>query len=121
MKRVISGLTAALFVAAMAAPIAAAPEAETVKGEVVDVQCHAKKAENTGEAHENCAESCAKKGAKMGILAADGVYTITGDYTADKNKKLIEFVAKKVEATGEVSEVDGQKTINVASMKLASN
>jgi hypothetical protein len=55
----------------------------------------------------------------MGILAADGVYTIAGDYTADKNAKLIEFVAKKVEATGEVAEVDGQKTITVTSMKLA--
>jgi hypothetical protein len=118
MKRVISGLTAALFVAAMAAPILAAGDVKTVTGEVVDVQCQAKKAENTGEAHANCAESCAKKGAKMGILAADGVYTITGDYTADKNKKLIEFVAKNVEAMGEVSEADGQKTINVSSMKL---
>lgn len=117
MKRVVSALTGVLFVAAMVAPLVA--DVKTVKGEVVDVQCHAKKAENHGADHEGCAKSCAQKGFKMGILAGDGVYTITGDFTADKNKKLLEFVAKNVEATGEVTEKDGQKTINVASMKAS--
>jgi hypothetical protein len=95
-------------------------DSKTVTGEVVDVQCQMKKgAGGVGEAHAGCATSCAKKGAALGILAADGVYAITGDYTAENNKKLIEFVAKKVSATGEVSEADGKKTINVASMALA--
>lgn len=116
MKRVFSALTGVLFVAAMAAPLFA--DVKTVKGEIVDVQCQAKKAENHGADHEACAKRCAEKGAKMGILADDGVYTITGDYADNSNKKLIEFVAKKVEATGEVTEQDGQKTIKVASMKL---
>ncbi|HEX2340489.1 MAG TPA: hypothetical protein VHI98_08410 [Vicinamibacterales bacterium] len=117
MKRVVSALTGVLFVAAMVAPLVA--DVKTVTGEVVDVQCQAKKAENHGADHEGCAKKCAEKGAKMGILTDDGVYTITGDYAADNNKKLIEFVAKKVEATGEVTEKDGQKTIKVASMKAA--
>jgi hypothetical protein len=117
MKRVVSALTGALFVAAMVAPLVA--DVKTVKGEVVDVQCQAKKAENHGADHEGCAKKCAEKGAKMGILTDDGVYTITGDYAAENNKKLMEFVAKKVEATGEVTEKDGQKTIKVASMKAA--
>ena len=117
MKRVVSALTGALFVAAMAAPLVA--DSKTIKGEVVDVQCQAKKAENHGADHEGCAKKCAEKGAKMGILTDDGVYTITGDYAADNNKKLLEFVAKKVEATGEGTEKDGQKTIKVASMKVA--
>ncbi|MGH9315436.1 MAG: hypothetical protein ACRD1S_19825 [Vicinamibacterales bacterium] len=116
MKRVISALTGALFVAAMCAALVA--DEKTVKGEVVDVQCQAKKAENHGADHESCAMRCAQKGAKMGILTDDGVYAITGDYAADNNKKLIEFVAKNVEATGEVTEKDGQKTIKVTSMKL---
>jgi hypothetical protein len=115
MKRVFSALTAALFVITAATPLLA--DTKTIRGEVVDVQCHAKKAENAGEAHESCAMSCAKRGAKMGILTDDGVYTITGDYTADKNKKLLEFVAKTVVATGEISETDGQKTIDVASIE----
>jgi hypothetical protein len=92
---------------------------KTVKGELVDVHCMMKDANNKGAEHEDCALSCAKRGGAMGIMAADGVYTITGDYTADKNAKLIEFVSKNVEATGEVAEADDKKTINVASMKLA--
>lgn len=118
MKRVCAVLTVALVALAAAAPIFA--ETKTVKGEVVDVQCHAKKAENVGSDHESCAMSCAKRGAKMGILTADGVYVITGDYTGDKNKKLLDFVAKTVTAKGDVAEVDGQKTINVSSMKIES-
>ena len=45
----------------------------------------------------------------MGIITADGVYTIAGDYAADNNAKLIEFVSKKVEATGDVTEKDGEE------------
>jgi hypothetical protein len=117
MKRVVSALTGVLLLAAMVAPLVA--DSKTITGEVVDVQCQAKKAENHGADHEGCAKKCAEKGAKMGILTDDGVYTITGDYAADNNKKLLEFVAKKVEATGEVTDKDGQKTIKVASMKAA--
>ena len=76
-----------------------------------------KKAENKGTDHADCALSCAKRGAAMGILTADGVYTITGDYSAEKNKKLIDFVAKNVEATGEIAETDGHKSIDVKSLK----
>ena len=82
--------------------------------------CHTKKAENVGASHADCALSCAKRGAAMGIMTSDGVYTITGDYTNDKNAKLLDFVAKNVEATGEVTEKDGVKTINVTSLKAGS-
>jgi hypothetical protein len=116
MKRVMFAVVGVLFVAVMAAPLLA--EVKTVKGEIVDVQCQAKKAENHGAEHEGCAKKCAQRGAKMGILTSDAVYTITGDFAADNNKKLLEFVAKNVEATGEVTEKDGQKTINVTAMKL---
>ena len=55
----------------------------------------------------------------MGILTADGVYTITGDYTLENNKKLLEFVAKQVEASGQVSEKDGKKLIDVSTLAAA--
>ncbi|HSL20813.1 MAG TPA: hypothetical protein VK886_04705 [Vicinamibacterales bacterium] len=113
------GITAVVcgtaFMVALASPLLA--DTKTVKGEVVDVQCQAKKAENTGADHENCALSCAKRGAKMGILTADGVYVIAGDYTANKNEKLLPYVAKMVSATGEIAEQEGQKTITVAKME----
>ena len=117
MRNVISMMAAAAFVAALAAPAFAADM--TIKGEVVDVACSVdKKDEGKGAGHAGCALSCAKSGQPVGILTADAVYTITGDYAANKNAKLLDFVAKNVIVTGEVSEKDGQKSINVKSIKL---
>jgi hypothetical protein len=93
---------------------------KTVTGEVVDVACHLKKGDGGhGGSHKGCADACAKKGAAMGIMASDAVYEIQGDYAANNNAKLLEFVATKVEATGEVTEKDGKKFIKVTSMKAA--
>jgi hypothetical protein len=110
-------------VAAAAALLASASlvaESTTVKGEVVEIACHTKKgAGGHGEGHKGCATACAKKGNAMGIMASDTVYEIAGDYAANNNAKLLEFVASEVEATGEVSEKDGKKVITVSSMKAA--
>ena len=77
MRKALASLAALAIVAGLAASLRA--ESKTVTGEVIDVQCQMKKAENVGEGHSDCALSCAKKGAVMGILTADGVYTIAGD------------------------------------------
>lgn len=117
MRKILAIAAAAALVAASASLFA---ESKTVKGEVVEVACHTKKgAGGHGDAHKGCATACAKKGNAMGILASDAVYEIAGDYTADNNAKLLEFVAAQVEATGEVSEKDGKKIITVSSIKAA--
>jgi hypothetical protein len=112
-----------LAVAAAVAFVASASlfaETKTVKGEVVDIACQMKKAPGgQGDAHKGCATACAKKGAAMGILASDGVYEIAGDYAANNNAKLVEYVAAQVEATGDVTEKDGKKIMTVTSMKPA--
>ena len=54
------------------------------------------------------------------MTAAGDVYTITGSYAADKNAKLIDHFAHMVEVTGEVSEKDGKKMIDVSALKMAS-
>ena len=95
----------------------AAPQ--TIKGELVDVRCALQDADNRGADHVDCALSCAKRGATMGILADDGVYTIAGEYARDNNKRLLEFVARPVEATGEVTEKDGTKVITVTAIAKA--
>lgn len=121
MRHVISMVAGAAFVAALAMPAFAADM--TVKGEVVDIACATDKERKDGgkgEAHAACALACAKKGMPVGILTADAIYTVTGDYAANKNAKLLDFVAKKVIVTGEVTEKDGVKSINVKSIKLAS-
>ena len=118
MRNWISVIAGAAFVCAVALPSFAADV--TIKGEVVDVACSvSKKDAGQGAAHASCAMSCAKSGQPVGILTADAVYTVTGDYAANKNAKLLDFVAKNVIVTGEVSEKDGQKIINVKSIKLA--
>ncbi len=115
MRRVLTVIAGTAFVAALATPVFA--ETKSIKGEVIDVQCHAKKAENTGADHEDCALSCAKRGAKMGVLTGDGIYVLAGDYTAEQNKKLLPYVAKNVTVTGEVAEQDGQKTITATKIE----
>jgi hypothetical protein len=118
MRNLVSMFAAAAFVVSMVMPMHAADM--TIKGEVVDVACSMdKKDAGKGAGHASCALSCAKSGQPVGILTADAVYTVTGDYAANKNAKLLDFVAKNVIVTGEVTEKDGQKVINVKSIKLA--
>ena len=118
MRKMISMVAGAVFLATLTMPALASDM--TVKGEVVDVACStSKKDAGKGEAHASCAMVCAKKGQPVGILTADAIYTVTGDYAANSNAKLLDFVAKNVVVTGEVTEKDGQKMINVKSIKLA--
>ena len=118
MRNVISMVAGAAFVAALAMPVFAAEM--TVKGEVVDIACSKSKGDGgKGAGHASCAMACAKKGQPVGILTADAVYTVAGDYAANNNAKLLDFVAKNVVAVGEVTEKDGVKTINIKSIKLA--
>lgn len=96
-----------------------AADITTVQGEVVDLACSISKGEaGRGEAHGACAMVCAKRGDQMALLTADDVYVIEGDYTAHNNAKLLDFVARQVEAKGTVSEKDGRKTINIAAMMV---
>jgi len=118
MRNLISMVAGAAFVAALAMPALAADM--TVKGEVVDIACATSKKEaGKGAGHATCAMVCAKKGQPVGIMTADAIYTVTGDYAANTNSKLLDFVAKNVIVTGAVTEKDGVKSINVKSIKLA--
>ena len=117
MRNLISMVAGAAVVAALAMPAFAADM--TVKGEVVDIACATdKKDAGKGASHASCAMSCAKSGQPVGILTADAIYTVTGDYTANKNAKLLDFVARKVEAKGTISERDGRKFLNIAAMMV---
>ncbi len=117
MRKMFALVAGTAFAVAMLTPVFAQT---TVKGEVVDVACAVKKAPGgKGADHAGCAMACAKKGLPAGIMTADAIFTITGDYAANNNAKLLDFVAKNVEVTGEVTEKDGQKMINVKSIKLA--
>ncbi len=119
MRNVISLVAGAAFVAALAMPAFAADM--TIKGDVVDVACATdQKLAGKFEDVFACSIAVAKKGGPLGVKTADALYTITGDYSANRNAKLLDFLPRKVIATGEVTEKDGVKTINVKSIKLAS-
>lgn len=126
MRRMLAGLTAATFVVALAAPAFA--KEETVKGQIVDQTCYLKdKAANAGKDHKmagdekDCAVACAKKGAPMALLTAEGkVYQITGDLAANMNEKIIPHVAHTVELTGDVTTKDGKNTIAASNLKMIS-
>ncbi len=116
MKRFFSSLTAAAFVVTAVLPALAA---ETVTGELVEVACYMKMVENgTGEGHAACALKCAGDGAALGILTAFGVYTITGEMVENNNAKLLDYIAKNVEATGEVLDDHGELYIEVTSVEV---
>jgi hypothetical protein len=105
----------ALLIAAQAASAGTA----TLTGEVIDLQCEMKDPGNRGSSHADCALSCAKRGARLGLLTDDAVYTITGEYTRENNRRLIEFVARTVRASGEVTERDGQKLLDLNAIEIA--
>jgi hypothetical protein len=116
MRRIVALIGAVALVSSFG--LSALAQEKSVSGEVIEIACHAKDAKRVGEAHKNCATSCAKKGAAMGILASDGVYAITGDYTANNNAKLLEFIGSAVDAKGDVTEKDGKKMIAVKAMAV---
>lgn len=99
---------------------ASSPGDMTVKGEIVDLPCYEGKNGARGESHKTCALSCAKRGNQLAIVDDQNtVYVITGDYAANKNEKLVPFVAEMVEATGAVTEKDGKKFLAVSAIKKA--
>lgn len=55
----------------------------------------------------------------MAIQTSDGLFFVEGEYAANNNAKLLDFVAKTVEAKGTVTHRDGKTMINVAAMMVA--
>ncbi len=85
----------------------------TVKGELIDTACG--KDGKTGAELEKCARSCAGRGPVAVYTADGGVYVVTGGYSENKNAKLMDFMGKTVEVTGEVTkDKDGKTSIDAA-------
>jgi hypothetical protein len=118
MRKFVAGMSVAAFVVALGVPAFA--KSETVKGELVDQACYMKDhAKNVGEAHKECAVTCARKGQAVALLTEDGkLYTVTGDLAADKNAKMVAHMTHTVEITGDVSEKDGKMMIAADTLKM---
>ncbi|MGE3841875.1 MAG: hypothetical protein AB7I50_09835 [Vicinamibacterales bacterium] len=106
-----------VVVAAMGASLMARADT-TVSGEVIDLNCHLRKTTASPVSEDLCGVENAKRGQPLAILAGDGtLYIIKGDWTKNKNEKLIEWVQKRVDATGEVTDVNGKKMLKLADLK----
>jgi len=93
------------LIAALGLLIAGTAWAESVTGEVVDLSCYLHRPETSrGATHRKCAETCAKKGLPMGLLAEDGsVVLLLEDHA---NPKAYADAIAKAAAT---ITVDGEK------------
>jgi hypothetical protein len=90
---------------AFAGDAAGGGEATTASGEVVDLACYLTRGEKgRGEAHAECAEMCAKGGAPLGLLAADGsVLLLVEDHAKPAPYGQVKKLA------GKQAEVQGKK------------
>ncbi len=94
----------------------------TIVGEIVDWNCYKKDTKNKGAAHRACALNCAKTGAPLGVVdeQTGEVYKLAGEaWTANKNEKLIPFVAERVTIKGKVEEKGGEKILTILSIEKA--
>jgi len=90
-----------------------------VKGEVVEIGCSINKGKDgRGNPHATCALDCARRGEPLAVLTSDELYELTGDFAANRNARLLDFVAKSVTVTGELSEADGRKRLNVRTIRV---
>ena len=123
MKRTLIYLTIAMTIMAASLTLAVASAGGdnevTITGEVVDQPCYDGNNAKRGDTHKGCAIACAKRGNQLAVVedGSNTVYSITGDYAANKNEKLVAFVAEMVEVKGTVTEKDGKKWLNIASIK----
>ena len=125
MKRVLSLAALAATVLFAAAALAeektemkAEKKAVTIKGEIVDTGCYISHGA-MGEKHKKCATTCIAGGMPMGLLTTDGkLYLLTLDHdNADPYNKCKDLASATVELTGQVSERNGVKAINVTGVK----
>lgn len=126
MRKLLAGLTVAVFVLALG--IVAFAATQTLSGQLIDQMCYKMNKSNTGVDHKmpsgdeaNCAATCAKMGQPVALLTSDGkVYTVTGELAANNNAKLVPHLSHKVELTGDVTEKGGTMTIAATNLKMIS-
>jgi len=91
----------------------------TITGEVVDIaSVTTRGADGQGPSEAAATLRFAKEGRPMGILADDRLYEVTGVFAANRNARLLDFVARRVVVTGTVTEAGDRPRINITTIRL---
>ncbi len=92
-------------------------EGKTVTGEILDMKCYMTSGAH-GEDHKDCAASCVKGGAPMGILADDGkVYLLIEGKDSGAFEETKKHAGEMVILTGTLSEKNGVQALIVTEVK----
>ncbi|OLC07367.1 MAG: hypothetical protein AUH42_03740 [Gemmatimonadetes bacterium 13_1_40CM_70_11] len=114
-------LASTVVLALLALPLAAqavapkpAGDEMTITGQVIDVNCNTTMGA-AGPGHKACAETCAKAGEPLAILASDGtIYMPVSSKPGDpQNPRLLPFAEGKVKVTGTHRTNHGLHTIEI--------
>ena len=82
--------------------------ADTITGQLVDLNCYSENKALTANFHPGrgliCAQACAREGFPVALVATDGkVYQVAGGLAADLNAKLVPHMSHTVTITGTVT------------------
>jgi hypothetical protein len=92
----------------------------TVSGEVIDYSCYLQLGKH-GEKHRDCGQKCLQNGMPIGLLTKEGTLYLLmeeehnprRDGMTNLRTACIEQMARVMEVTGTLSEVDGQRALFV--------
>ena len=94
---------------------AAAPQEDTLTGEVVDVFCYLDHGEEgLGKKHASCAKKCIKNGLPVAIKVGNELYLASLADHEPANELLADYAAQQVTVHGKIMERDGQKFIAIS-------
>ena len=102
----------------LASFIYAKVETKTVTGEILDMKCYMTSGAH-GENHKDCAVTCIKGGAPMGILVDDGkvFLLIEGKNDSGAFEEAKKHAGETVTVTGTLSEKNGVQALIVTEVK----
>lgn len=98
-----------------------AQKSMTVSGEIVDMACYISKGAH-GDSHKECAQTCIKQGAPMGVLTSDGkVYLLVENHDKpDAYAEVKKQAGVQVTITGTYFERSGIQSMVVNEVKAKS-
>jgi hypothetical protein len=111
-------LVAVSLPAPVSVPPAAAQEAVTVSGEILDLSCYLSKG-SKGARHKTCAKMCAEKGLPIGVLTEAGdVYLLLEDHdNPDPYEALKKLAGGNAQVAGKKFTRSGMQSILVQESK----